>query len=38
MLGVVLCGGNSSRMRNDKELLLVDNKNWVKAAQEKLTL
>ncbi len=38
MLSVVLCGGNSSRMGDDKGLLLVDNKSWAKAAQEKLML
>jgi molybdenum cofactor guanylyltransferase len=38
MLGVVLCGGKSSRMGDDKGLLLVNNKSWAKATQEKLAL
>jgi molybdenum cofactor guanylyltransferase len=38
MLGVVLCGGKSSRMNDDKGLLLVVNKSWAKAAQEKFLL
>ncbi len=35
MLGVILCGGNSSRMGNDKGLLLAQEKTWAQSAQEK---
>jgi molybdenum cofactor guanylyltransferase len=36
MLGVVLCGGQSSRMGTDKGLLLRENKSWVEIAAVKL--
>ncbi len=38
MLGVILCGGNSYRMGNDKGLLLSNEKTWAQSAQEKLAL
>jgi molybdenum cofactor guanylyltransferase len=38
VLGVILCGGSSSRMGEDKGLLLFNNKTWAQLAQEKLTL
>lgn len=36
MLGIVLCGGQSSRMGADKGLLIHQNKRWSKLAGEKL--
>ena len=36
MKGVVLCGGESSRMREDKGLLLFLHKTWAQLAEEKL--
>lgn len=38
MLGVILCGGNSSRMGDDKGLLLSNKKTWAQWAHEKLAL
>lgn len=37
MLGVVLCGGKSSRMGTDKGLLKTGNETWSQRAFEKLT-
>ena len=36
MLGIVLCGGQSSRMGSDKGLLLHEAKTWAQTAVEKL--
>lgn len=36
MLGVVLCGGQSSRMGSDKGLLDLNKKTWVQTATEKI--
>jgi len=36
MLGIILCGGQSSRMGSDKGLLLVNEKTWAQTAVEKL--
>lgn len=36
LLGVVLCGGNSSRMGKDKGLLVKDKEPWAKVAFDKL--
>ena len=38
MYGLVLCGGESSRMGNDKGLLLQDGKHWVQIAADKLSI
>lgn len=35
VLGVVMCGGKSSRMGRDKGLIRIGNKTWVEAAEEK---
>ena len=37
MLGVILCGGNSTRMGKDKGLIPVDTKTWAGLAIEKMT-
>ncbi len=37
MIGVVLCGGESTRMGTDKGLLMTDGKAWVTSAVEKLS-
>src|SRR6185436_20377186 len=36
MLGVILCGGQSSRMGSDKGLLIINEKTWTQIAIEKL--
>lgn len=36
MLGIILCGGQSSRMGTDKGLLTTKEKTWAKASAEKL--
>ena len=36
MLGIVMCGGQSTRMQSDKGLLQNNNGNWARAAYEKL--
>lgn len=36
MIGVVMCGGQSTRMGNDKGLLLSGNKTWAQIAKEKV--
>ncbi|RYY30231.1 MAG: molybdenum cofactor guanylyltransferase [Chitinophagaceae bacterium] len=36
MLGLVLCGGHSSRMGTDKGLLKPENKTWSQAAADKM--
>ena len=38
MLGVILCGGQSSRMGSDKGLLTMNQKTWTQRALEKLRL
>ncbi|MGG9961224.1 molybdenum cofactor guanylyltransferase [Ferruginibacter sp. SUN106] len=38
MLGIVLCGGQSSRMGSDKGLLLHEAKTWAQTAVEKLSV
>ena len=38
MLGIILCGGESSRMGTDKGLLIKDQKTWTRATFEKLEL
>ncbi|MBL7744850.1 MAG: NTP transferase domain-containing protein, partial [Chitinophagaceae bacterium] len=37
MLGVILCGGKSSRMGSDKGLLKLEAKTWAQTAVDKLT-
>jgi molybdopterin-guanine dinucleotide biosynthesis protein A len=37
MLGVILCGGQSTRMGSDKGLLKTENEIWAKVAFDKLT-
>jgi molybdenum cofactor guanylyltransferase len=37
MLGVILCGGQSSRMGSDKGLLTLEAKTWAQTAFEKMT-
>jgi len=37
MLGVILCGGKSSRMGEDKGLLLFKNETWAKLAYKKVS-
>jgi molybdenum cofactor guanylyltransferase len=37
MLGVILCGGQSSRMGSDKGLLTLESTTWAQAAANKLT-
>jgi len=36
MLGIILCGGQSSRMGSDKGLLTINEKTWTQTALEKL--
>jgi molybdopterin-guanine dinucleotide biosynthesis protein A len=36
MLGVILCGGKSTRMGSDKGLLKLENKTWAQTAVDKL--
>ena len=38
MLGIVLCGGQSSRMGSDKGLLIHEAKTWAQTAVEKLAV
>jgi len=38
MLGIILCGGQSSRMGSDKGLLTLNEKTWTQTAVEKLSL
>ncbi|MFZ5978663.1 MAG: molybdenum cofactor guanylyltransferase [Hydrotalea sp. AMD] len=38
MNGVILCGGQSTRMGNDKGMISIDDRTWVQAASEKLSL
>ncbi len=37
MLGVILCGGQSSRMKDDKGLLLFNSETWAQLASRKLS-
>jgi molybdenum cofactor guanylyltransferase len=37
MIGVILCGGKSSRMGDDKGLMLSGKKTWAQLAKEKLS-
>lgn len=37
MVGVILCGGQSSRMKSDKGLLMYSAKTWAQVAFEKLS-
>lgn len=37
MLGIILCGGNSSRMGSDKGLLKLEAKTWAQTAIDKIT-
>lgn len=37
MLGIILCGGQSSRMGSDKGLLMYEAKTWAQTAFEKLS-
>ena len=36
MLGIILCGGQSSRMGSDKGLMKVQDQTWAQAAREKM--
>ena len=36
MLGIILCGGQSSRMGSDKGLLVLEAKTWAQTALDKL--
>src|SRR6478735_4263066 len=36
MLGLVVCGGKSTRMGDDKGMLLSGNKTWAQIAKEKI--
>jgi len=38
MLGIILCGGKSSRMGSDKGLLIHEAKTWAQTALEKLSV
>jgi molybdenum cofactor guanylyltransferase len=38
MLGIILCGGQSSRMGSDKGLLMYEAKTWAQTALEKLAV
>ena len=38
MLGIILCGGQSSRMGSDKGLLIHEAKTWAQTAWEKLAV
>jgi molybdopterin-guanine dinucleotide biosynthesis protein A len=38
MLGIILCGGKSSRMGSDKGLLIHEAKTWAQTAWEKLSV
>src|SRR5688500_7290332 len=38
MLGIILCGGQSSRMGSDKGLLTMNEKTWAQTSIEKLAL
>ncbi|MGF2410986.1 molybdenum cofactor guanylyltransferase [Ferruginibacter sp.] len=38
MLGIILCGGQSSRMGSDKGLLMHEAKTWAQTALEKLSV
>jgi molybdenum cofactor guanylyltransferase len=37
MLGIVLCGGQSSRMGTDKGLMVNEARTWAQTAVDKLT-
>jgi molybdenum cofactor guanylyltransferase len=37
MIGVILCGGKSSRMGDDKGLLITEQKPWAQLAKDKLS-
>ena len=38
MLGIILCGGQSSRMGSDKGLLKLEAKTWAQTAIDKMTV